>query len=129
MFTPRYFKLEKGKEQQARKIYLGVCAVCVLLGLCDYFVMKETIFSCVSHFVVRFLGVSYCVLGYAKCYKVKKFKGHKVLRWCALLIVSYYCILGIVLYFTRQIGIYMPGLVLGVLALMVSVTAVRNGYQ
>lgn len=129
MFTPRCFKLKKGKEQQARRIYLWAGTASILLGACDYFIMKDSVLMCCMYSLMCFYGVSYCVLGYKECYKVKKFKGHKVLRWCVLVLVSAYCVIEAALYFTRQIDIYMPALILLALALFMSVTAVRNGYQ
>lgn len=129
MFTPAYFKLKKGKEQQARKIYLWAGIACVLLCLWDYFFMTASILRCLSDLVVRFIAISYCALGWARCYKTKRFKGHKILRWAALAIVSFYAILGIVLYFSGEIGIYMPALVSLAVALCLSITAVLNGYR
>lgn len=129
MFTPDIFKLKKGKEEQARKICVWIAIASILLGVCDYFIIEASILMCCMYSLMCFYGVSYCVLGYKKFYKVKKFKGHKVLRWCALAIVSFYCVLGIVLYFTGQIDIYMPALTIFTMTLFMSITAVRNGYQ
>ncbi len=129
MFTPDVFKLKKGKEEQARKICVWIAIASVLLGVCDYLIIENSLLRCLSDSMVCFWSVSYCVLGYKKCYKVKAFKGHKILRWCALVLVSFYCVLGIILYFTGQIGIYMPALAIFTMALFMSITMVRNGYQ
>lgn len=126
MFLPKYFNLKKEKETEAGKIYFGIFPLCIILGLCSYFFMKDTVLMSCVNVVLSFIGLSYCVLGHQKCYKVRNFKGHKVLRWIVLLIAMGYCILGVVLYFQRETDI--ETVILFVVALLMAITAVRNGY-
>lgn len=127
MFLPKYFQLKKEKEKQSGKVFFLIGTGCILLGICDYFAMKDPISICCMYSMLYFIGLSYCVLGNKKYYEVKRFKGHKILRWCIFLIVVLYCILVTVLYLTVRIDIEIQEAALLVLVLFMSITALRNG--
>lgn len=127
MFILKDFKVKKEWESNSKKILKYILYVCILLEIVDYFIMKNSLLSCFSKFMIYFFGISYCILGYKKYYEVTKFKGHKFFRWIFFIAASLNCILTAVLYILEDIDISIQGISLSILILLMAITSLRNG--
>lgn len=72
MFILKDFKIKKEWETNSKKFLTYIFYMCILLGIADYFIMKNSFLLCFSKFMIYFFGISYCILGYKKYYKVIK---------------------------------------------------------
>lgn len=72
MFILKDFEIKKEWGANSKKILTYIFYMCILLGIADYFIMKNSFLLCFSKFMIYFFGISYCILGYKKYYKVIK---------------------------------------------------------
>lgn len=126
MFILKDFKIKKEWETNSKKFLTYIFYMCILLGIADYFIMKNSFLLCFSKFMIYFFGISYCILGYKKYYNVIKFKGHKFFRWIFFIAAALNCILTLILYILENIDINIQGISLSVLILFMSITSLRN---
>lgn len=126
-FLPKYFKLKKGTEPYAQKVFLCTLVFCILLSVAN-FMLHETLLFCCTHFCLFFIGIPYCILGYKQYYEITQFSGHKIIRWFLLLIAIFFIIAVAALHFLNVIVLGFREAMVFVLIFCMAITGVRNGY-
>ena len=127
MRFPILFNIKKEKQKEARKFYFGAVLACLMLAARNYDVTKNIILVCFFA-VFSFVGLSYYALGLRRLYKVRKFKKHKVWRWCVFSLAVICCTFWVVWYLTKGTMTDVIGLLFPVIILLMAITFLHNGY-
>ena len=129
MFIHAFGPIKRGAEDQIKKVYFLIIPIVIVIFLIAFFVLKTQLFSALVISVMYFWGLAYCILGHKRLYKAKKYKGHKFFRWLALVIATLYFIYGVLLYFLEDVDFMNTFALVEVLALLITIQMVRNGYR
>lgn len=129
MFIHAFSPIKKGSEEQVKKVYFVIIPIVILIFVITFFALKVRLLSALVISAMYFWGLAYCILGHKKLYKAKKYKGHKFLRWLMLGIAILYFIYGLLLYFLENVDFINTFALVEILALLISIQMVRNGYR
>lgn len=125
----RLWKIEKNCKTVARKINWINIIISILIGCVTlYFFSSDALIVFFITYGSYFI-LSYILLGVFKCYKVKYFKGHRMMRWVCLGFIILYELFVLVMFLVKKDMAFFYVLAVAIPVLLCSVQCVRNGYR
>lgn len=122
------WKIKKGYEAQAKRIIMITGIASVLEGIATFYVLPIGGGGCFAMTIGVWIMLSYIGLGWFRCYRNKRFKGHLFFRWAVFVLMMIYSLSSLVLFLTeRPEGALIPWSV-EIPLLVCSIQCVRNGY-
>lgn len=122
------WKIKRGYETLAKKIIIIAGIMGVLLGIATFYFLPIEGGSCLVMAIGVYIMLSYIGLGWFRCYKNKRFKGHLFFRWVVFVLMMVYSLSSLALFLIeRPEGALIPWFV-EIPLLLCSIQCVRNGY-
>lgn len=137
MWYSPIFSLWKIKKERAETASIIMHISAVISIAVSFFLawnlskeISYKILDMIMSVIAIYVLVSYIVLGWFKCYHTKRYKGHKIIRYAALIFMIIAALyISVVFFFTEfDIKYYLIELSICIPLLLGSVQCVRNGY-
>ena len=125
-----FWKIKEEHSQTAGRIMYISAGISFVVSMLLARHLSYDLIDLVISISVIYILVSYIVLGWFRCYRTIRYKGHRVLRFAALVFMAVLVVyqMALLLYGECDLMEFMIGMVICVPFLLASVQCVRNGY-